>query len=132
MAGDGRFTAAHAPIGRLHLDVDAYDHLTAKIAELDTWSPYIIGRHSAALDTSPAQHHIQRRLLRRNLTFCSRGALKRQAQAARIHGCGTWGLKASTYLDRPKYVIATDADGEVARSRLDNAPDPVRRAEEVR
>ena len=33
MACDGRFTAAHAQMGRLHLD--AYDHLTAKIAELD-------------------------------------------------------------------------------------------------
>ena len=34
MACDGRFTAAHAQMCRLHLD--AYDHLTAKIAELDT------------------------------------------------------------------------------------------------
>jgi transposase len=33
MACDGRFTAAHAQMCRLHLD--AYDHLTAKIAELD-------------------------------------------------------------------------------------------------
>ena len=33
MACDGRFTAAHGQMCRLHLD--AYDHLTAKIAELD-------------------------------------------------------------------------------------------------
>jgi transposase len=33
MACDGRFTAAHAQMCRLHLD--ACDHLTAKIAELD-------------------------------------------------------------------------------------------------
>ena len=33
MACDGRFTGSHAQMGRLHLD--AYDHLTAKIAELD-------------------------------------------------------------------------------------------------
>ncbi len=33
MACDGRFTAAHAQMCRLHLD--AYDHLTAQIAELD-------------------------------------------------------------------------------------------------
>jgi len=33
LACDGRFTAAHAQMCRLHLD--AYDHLTAKIAELD-------------------------------------------------------------------------------------------------
>ena len=33
MACDGRFTAAHAPMCRLHLD--AHDHLTAAIAELD-------------------------------------------------------------------------------------------------
>jgi transposase len=33
MACDGRFTAAHAQMCRLHLD--AYDHLSAKIAELD-------------------------------------------------------------------------------------------------
>jgi transposase len=33
MACDGRFTAGHAPMCRLHLD--AYDHLTGKIAELD-------------------------------------------------------------------------------------------------
>jgi hypothetical protein len=33
MASDGRFTAAHAQMCRPHLD--AYDHLTAKIAELD-------------------------------------------------------------------------------------------------
>jgi transposase len=33
MACDGRFTAAHAQMCRLHLD--AYDHLTATIAELD-------------------------------------------------------------------------------------------------
>jgi transposase len=33
MACDGRFTAAHAQLYRLHLD--AYDHLTGKIAELD-------------------------------------------------------------------------------------------------
>src|SRR5215469_12547999 len=33
MACDGRFTAGHAQMCRLHLD--AYDHLTAKIAELD-------------------------------------------------------------------------------------------------
>ena len=33
MACDGRFTAAHAQMCRLHLD--AYDHLTAEIAELD-------------------------------------------------------------------------------------------------
>src|SRR5215831_11018135 len=32
-ACDGRFTAAHAQMCRLHLD--AHDHLTAKIAELD-------------------------------------------------------------------------------------------------
>ena len=34
MACDGRFTAGHGQMCRLHLD--AYDHLTAKIAELDT------------------------------------------------------------------------------------------------
>jgi hypothetical protein len=34
MACDGRFTASHAAMCRLHLD--AYDHLTGKIAELDT------------------------------------------------------------------------------------------------
>jgi transposase len=34
MACDGRFTASHAQMCRLHLD--AYDHLTAQIAELDT------------------------------------------------------------------------------------------------
>ena len=34
MACDGRFTAAHAQMCRLHLD--AYDHLTGQIAELDT------------------------------------------------------------------------------------------------
>jgi transposase len=34
MACDGRFTAAHAQMCRLHLD--AYDHLTAQIAQLDT------------------------------------------------------------------------------------------------
>jgi transposase len=33
MACDGRFTAAHAQMCRLHLD--AYDHFTAQIAELD-------------------------------------------------------------------------------------------------
>ena len=33
MACDGRFTASHGQMCRLHLD--AYDHLTAKIAELD-------------------------------------------------------------------------------------------------
>jgi transposase len=33
MACDGRFTGSHAQMCRLHLD--AYDHLTAKIAELD-------------------------------------------------------------------------------------------------
>ena len=33
MACDGRFTAAHGQMCRLHLD--AYDHLTGKIAELD-------------------------------------------------------------------------------------------------
>jgi transposase len=33
MACDGRFTAGHGQMCRLHLD--AYDHLTAKIAELD-------------------------------------------------------------------------------------------------
>ena len=33
MACDGRFTPAHGQMCRLHLD--AYDHLTAKIAELD-------------------------------------------------------------------------------------------------
>jgi transposase len=33
MACDGRFTAARGQMGRLHLD--AYDHLSAKIAELD-------------------------------------------------------------------------------------------------
>jgi len=33
MACDGRFTAAHAQMCRLHLD--AYDHLTGQIAELD-------------------------------------------------------------------------------------------------
>jgi transposase len=33
LACDGRFTAAHGQMCRLHLD--AYDHLTAKIAELD-------------------------------------------------------------------------------------------------
>jgi transposase len=33
MACDGRFTDSHAQMCRLHLD--AYDHLTAKIAELD-------------------------------------------------------------------------------------------------
>jgi len=33
MACDGRFTASHAQMCRLHLD--AHDHLTAKIAELD-------------------------------------------------------------------------------------------------
>jgi hypothetical protein len=33
MACDGRFTAAHAEMCRLHLD--AYDHLTAQIATLD-------------------------------------------------------------------------------------------------
>jgi transposase len=33
LACDGRFTAAHAQMCRLHLD--AHDHLTAKIAELD-------------------------------------------------------------------------------------------------
>jgi len=33
MACDGRFTVAHAQMCRLHLD--AYDHLTAQIAELD-------------------------------------------------------------------------------------------------
>jgi transposase len=33
MACDGRFTAAHAQMCRLHLD--AYDHLSAKITELD-------------------------------------------------------------------------------------------------
>ena len=33
MAGDGRFTQSHAQMCRLHLD--AYDHLTAKIGELD-------------------------------------------------------------------------------------------------
>jgi transposase len=33
MACDGRFTAAHGQMCRLHLD--AYDHLTAKVAELD-------------------------------------------------------------------------------------------------
>ena len=33
MACDGRFTASHAQMCRLHLD--AYDHITAKIAELD-------------------------------------------------------------------------------------------------
>jgi transposase len=33
MACEGRFTAAHAQMCRLHLD--AHDHLTAKIAELD-------------------------------------------------------------------------------------------------
>ncbi len=33
MACDGRFTAAHGQMCRLHLD--AYDHLTATIAELD-------------------------------------------------------------------------------------------------
>jgi transposase len=34
MAGDGRFTAGHGQMCRLHLD--ACDHLTAQIAELDT------------------------------------------------------------------------------------------------
>jgi transposase len=34
MACDGRFTGAHGQICRLHLD--AYDHLTAQIAGLDT------------------------------------------------------------------------------------------------
>src|SRR5439155_3147671 len=34
MACDGRLTAGHGQMCRLHLD--AYDHLTAKIAELDT------------------------------------------------------------------------------------------------
>ena len=34
MACDGRFTAAHAQMCRLHLD--AYDHLTGQIAQLDT------------------------------------------------------------------------------------------------
>ena len=33
MARDGRFTAGHGQMCRLHLD--AYDHLTGKIAELD-------------------------------------------------------------------------------------------------
>jgi transposase len=33
MACDGRFTASHAQMCRLHLD--AYDHLTGQIAELD-------------------------------------------------------------------------------------------------
>jgi transposase len=33
LACDGRFTAAHGQMGRLH--PDAYDHLTVKIAELD-------------------------------------------------------------------------------------------------
>jgi transposase len=33
LACDGRFTAADGQMRRLHLD--AYDHLTAKIAELD-------------------------------------------------------------------------------------------------
>ena len=34
MACHGRFTAAHAQMCRLHLD--AHDHLTAQIAQLDT------------------------------------------------------------------------------------------------
>jgi transposase len=34
MACDGRFTASHAQMCRLHLD--AYDHLTAQIAQMDT------------------------------------------------------------------------------------------------
>ena len=34
MACDGRFTAGRAQMCRLHLD--AYDHLTAQIAQLDT------------------------------------------------------------------------------------------------
>ena len=53
MACDGRFTAAHAQMCRLHLD--AYDHLTGQIAELDA----LVAEAAApfAVLIPPAGHH---------------------------------------------------------------------------
>ena len=53
MACDGRFTAVHGQMCRLHLD--AYDHLTAQIAELDTLVAEAAAPFAAA--HRPAGHH---------------------------------------------------------------------------
>jgi transposase len=61
MACDGRFTAAHAQMCRLHLD--AYDHLTGKIAE--PGRPGRRGRRAVRRPHRPAGHHPRHRAAHR-------------------------------------------------------------------